>query len=85
MLYLVDRRRRDDRFLEWKVWIFSVAAALVIVGIATDARWMTGTALVLLLCAMLLRFLPGRGGGSGGLYGGEEDAEHAEDEEDDPV
>lgn len=57
----IDRRRRDDRFLEWKVRIFSLAAGMVLVGIYLDERWMTGTALMLLVLGMLLRFLPGGG------------------------
>lgn len=55
----VDRRRRAGRFLEWKVRIFTVAAALVLAGMYLEARWMTWTALVLLIGAMSLRFLPG--------------------------
>jgi hypothetical protein len=54
-----DRRRRDDRFLEWKIRLFTVAAVLAMVGIFLEERWMTGTAIVLLLGGMLLRFLPG--------------------------
>lgn len=55
----VDRRRRDDPFLEWKVRLFSVAAVLVLVGLYLDNRWLTGLAIALLAVAMLLRFLPG--------------------------
>ena len=50
----------DDRFLEWKIWIFSIAAALGLSGIYLEKRWMTGVALALLMSAMLLRFLPVR-------------------------
>lgn len=56
---LSDRSRRDDRFLEWKVRLFSVSAAVAIVGIYLDERWMTGLALVLLLGGLFLRFFPG--------------------------
>lgn len=59
MLAMIDRRRRDDRFLEWKVRIFTVAAALVVAGMFLEVPWMTGAAIVLLVGAMLLRFLPG--------------------------
>lgn len=55
----VDRRRRDDPFLEWKVRLFSVAAVLVLIGLYLDNRWMTGLAIAVLAVAMLLRFLPG--------------------------
>lgn len=54
----LDRRRRSDAFLEWKVRIFSVAAGVALVGIWLDERWMTGTALALLLGGVLLRFVP---------------------------
>jgi hypothetical protein len=54
-----DRRRRGDRFLEWKIRLFSVAAVLALAGIYLDERWMSGTAIVVLAGAMLLRFLPG--------------------------
>lgn len=57
----VDRRRRGDRFLEWKVGLFSVAAVLALAGIYLDERWVTGVAIVVLAAAMLLRFLPGAG------------------------
>ena len=55
----VDRRRRDDPFLEWKVRLFSVAAVLVLLGLYLDNRWVTGLAIAVLAVAMLLRFLPG--------------------------
>jgi hypothetical protein len=59
----VDRSPRDDRFLEWKIRLFSVAAVLALVGIYLDERWMTGTALVVLTAGLLLRFLPRSGNG----------------------
>lgn len=55
-----DRGSRDDRFLEWKIWIFSIAAAVGLSGIFFEERWMTGVALAVLMSAMLLRFLPVR-------------------------
>lgn len=61
----MDRRRRAGRYLEWKVGLFSVAAALGLVGIYFEERWMTGGAIVVLLGAMLLRFLPGARAGIG--------------------
>lgn len=57
----VDRRRRDDRFLEWKVRLFTVAAVLALVGLYLEERWMTAAAILVLVVAMLLRFLPGGG------------------------
>lgn len=70
----VDRRRRDDPFLEWKVRLFSVAAVLVLIGLYLDNRWLTGLAIALLAVAMLLRFLPG-----GSAHGVEPDAEVEEE------
>jgi hypothetical protein len=55
----MDRRRRAGRFLEWKVGLFSVAAVLGLAGIYLQDRWMTGGAILVLLAAMALRFLPG--------------------------
>ncbi len=54
------RGGRDDRFLDWKIGIFSIAAAVGLSGIFLEKRWMTGLALPLLMSAMLLRFLPVR-------------------------
>jgi len=70
----VSRRRRHDPLLEWKVRLFSVAAVLVVLGLYFGERWMTGAAIVILLGAMLLRFLPHAG-----------DAAHEEADEDDDV
>ena len=58
---MIDRRRRNDRFLEWKVWMFCVAAILALGGIYLDERLLTGAAIVFLASATLLRFLPGGG------------------------
>lgn len=60
-LALFSYRRRDgDQWLEWKVRIFSVAAALTLGGIYLDERWLTGTAIAVLAGGLALRFLPGR-------------------------
>lgn len=77
----VDRRRRDDPFLEWKVRLFSVAAVLVLVGLYLDNRWLTGLAIALLVVAMLLRFLPG--GSAHGVTSEDEDGAGAAAGEDD--
>lgn len=58
MSLLLDPRRRSGYYLVWKVRIFSVAAGIALVGMYLNNPWITGTALVLLLCGMLLRFLP---------------------------
>ena len=59
MLFSVDRRRYADRFLEWKIWTFSIASGVMLVGMYFEVRWMTGVALALLLGAAVLRLLPG--------------------------
>lgn len=55
---LLDRKRRSDRYLEWKVRLFSVAAVFALVGIYMDNHWLTGTAIALLLAGLALRLLP---------------------------
>ena len=59
VLVFLDRSRRSDPHLEWKVRIFAVAAVLGLCGIYFEEGWMTGGAIVLLAGAMFLRFLPG--------------------------
>ncbi len=59
MLFFADRHRRAGRYLEWKVWIFTVAAGFTLVGLYFEDRRLTGVAIGLLICAVLLRFLPG--------------------------
>lgn len=64
MLIFARRSRREDPYLEWKVRIFAVAAVLTLAGMYFEERWMTLTALALLLVGMLLRFAPGASGDS---------------------
>ena len=73
MLFIARRGPREDRYLEWKIGIFSVAAVVAMVGIFLDDRLITGIALALLSVAMLLRFLPGGGGGGRATYIDEDD------------
>lgn len=73
------RTRGEDRYLEWKVRLFSVAAVLGLTGIYFDEHWMTGSAILLLGSAVMLRFLPG-GAGFGRMYG--EDEGEGEGDED---
>jgi hypothetical protein len=56
---LLDRTKRADRYLEWKVRLFVVAAVFGLAGIYTESRWLTGVAIALLLAGFVLRFLPG--------------------------
>ncbi len=58
MSLLLDRRPRSSRWLAWKIRIFSVAAAVAVVGMYLNNPYVTGVALVLLFVGMLLRFLP---------------------------
>ncbi len=58
MSLLLDPRRRSSHYLVWKIRIFSVAAVIALVGMYLNNPWVTGTALVLLLSGMMLRFLP---------------------------
>lgn len=55
----VDRERRSDPWLEWKVRFFLLGAGVAIVGIGMGIPWIVGVAIVILLVAFLLRFLPG--------------------------
>ena len=57
-MVFLDRRRRAGPYLEWKVRLFVVAAVLGLAGIYLEERWLTGTAIVLLLGGLALRFLP---------------------------
>lgn len=57
---MLDRSRRADDLLVWKVRVFSVAAVFGVAGIYFGERWMTVTAIVVLTAGLALRFLPGR-------------------------
>ena len=59
--FFLDRSKRADGWLEWKVRLFAVAAVLALCGIYFEERWMTLVAVVVLLAALLPR-LVGRGG-----------------------
>ncbi len=62
MVFGVDHRRPTGRFLEGKVALFASGAVLGLAGILVDEVWLRVGAIVLLVSAMLLRFLPGAGG-----------------------
>jgi len=55
----LDRRKRADRSLEWKVRLFSFFNDTATTEIYTENRWLTDVAIALLLGGFLLRFLPG--------------------------
>ena len=54
----LDRSRSSGRFLEWRVRVFTLGAALALAGIYFEERWMTGTAILVLVTGILIRFLP---------------------------
>ncbi len=59
MAFASQHRRGDDRWLEWKVRLFSVAAVLGLAGIYFAERWMTGAAILVLAGGIFLRLIPG--------------------------
>jgi hypothetical protein len=61
MMVFLDRKRRAGPYLEWKVRIFAVAAVVALAGIYLEERWLTGTAIVILVAGLSLRFLPAGG------------------------
>ena len=60
-LLFMDRHRRADSYpwFEWKVRLFLLGATVAVAGIALEREWMTSLALLILLAAFLIRFLPG--------------------------
>jgi hypothetical protein len=67
------RSKRPDPHLEGKVRLFVVAAVLGVCGIYFDERWMGWVAILLLLSAMLLRFVGSSGEGEDEAEGDAED------------
>jgi len=65
VIVFLDRGRTSGPYLEWKVRLFTVAAVLAVTGMYLEARWMTGSAILVLAAAMLLRFLRGARGSDG--------------------
>ena len=54
----------DDRWLETKLWLFSIGALLALVGMFLENEWVIGAAAIVLLAGFLLRFAPGDGDGA---------------------
>lgn len=73
MAFVSHRRRGDDRWLEWKVRLFSVAAMLGLAGIYFEERRLTGAAILVLTGGILLRLIPRRDRG---------DDDHGDDDQD---
>jgi len=49
--------RKGDPLLHRKVQLFASAAVLALVGIALEASWLVGAAILLLLAAFVMTFL----------------------------
>jgi len=57
MPFISQRRPRGPgRFLQWKVWLFSAGAILLLVGMARNLDLLVATAIAVLAVAFLLRF-----------------------------
>jgi fatty acid desaturase len=52
------RRSSPDGYLLWKVAIFFLAAGVWLAGVISGRAWLSGAAIVVLLLALVLRFLP---------------------------
>ena len=61
MSLLLDRSRRERRYLEWKVRLFVAGAVLGVAGMALEDGWLVGGGIAVLLAGVLLRFVPGAG------------------------
>ena len=48
------------RWLQAKMWLFSVGALLALIGMSLKNDWVIGAAGVVLLAGFMLRFLPDR-------------------------
>ncbi len=61
MLLFVDRDRRADEYpwLEWKVRLFVIGAALAVGGMVLEMDWLILVAVAFLAAGFLIRFLPG--------------------------
>jgi hypothetical protein len=49
---------KSDRFVEWKVGIFFLGAALWVAGAILGLQWLVWVAIGVLLIGVLLRFAP---------------------------
>ncbi|MGK7310870.1 MAG: hypothetical protein ACN0LA_01400 [Candidatus Longimicrobiales bacterium M2_2A_002] len=49
----------DDRWLEAKMWLFSIGALTALVGMLLENDWVMGAAAIFLLAGFLLRFVDG--------------------------
>lgn len=86
MSVFFDHSGRERPHLEWKVRLFAAGGVLGVAGMWLEEKWLTGTAIAVLLVGVLLRLLPGRAGrpGAGSGDGGDDgppDDEPGRDEE----
>ncbi len=60
-LVFIDRSRKADRYpwLEWKVRLFVIGAALAVGGMVLDSGWVISAAILALAAGFAIRFLPG--------------------------
>jgi hypothetical protein len=68
VIFLDRSSRGPDPWLDWKVRVFFLGAALALVGMAMGNRVVTGVAMGVLLVGVILRFV-----GGGGRVGPEEE------------
>ena len=58
MIFRVDRQRRGtDRWLELKLALFAIGAALALLGFALRREWLVDVAIGVLVVGFLLRLL----------------------------
>ena len=74
MSAFLNRSKRSVHLLEWRVRILSVAIVFTLVGIYFEERWMTGTAIVVLITGMCIGFTS-RGDSAGHEDDGDEELE----------
>jgi hypothetical protein len=55
-MFIRRSRKNDDRFVEWKVAVFFLGAALWVAGAILGVRWLVWAAIGVLLIGVLLRF-----------------------------
>ena len=60
MIFRPSRTRGDDRFLDAKMLIFTLGAALALAGMAFELGWLVYVAIAVLVVGLLLRFVRNR-------------------------
>jgi hypothetical protein len=60
-MFFMDRSRKAEQYpwLEWKVRLFAIAAALAVGGMATGMDWLVSVGTGVLVLAFVVRFFPG--------------------------